>query len=270
MDTMIELEPAPTAPAIRLLPEPGAMNLIVELEKIAGYMDRGMSRADRGSAEHDLGRLEVGLCVLRAKDLIAHGLGGNTNAAKNKTVTMTVLFSEAEDPVKFGKVEAGLVTWIKGRFPSRSYETIRRWTRWAEKQIPKILALKQQLCLELDDVRRLDVSQLAEPQRQLLLTTIADQPTAAQQRGPANGKPAKQLTPDEQVAIRRTCAAEDWMHIEQCLKATGAGFMLLDDLEVETEIAFLETHLSARKRWVNTPPKKRDPREIEDFLKSAN
>lgn len=82
--------------------------------------------------------------------------------------------------------------------------------------------------------------------------------------------PAAKISPERSLELHRQWAAENWLAIEISLKGHGASFMLLDDLEVETQIAFLETQLSARKRWVNTPPKKRNPREIEDFLKSAN
>lgn len=88
------------------------------------------------------------------------------------------------------------------------------------------------------------------------------------EREPAGGnRPAKKLTPDEQVRQRQKAARENWLHIETTLKGFGIAFALLEDVEVQSQIALLEKQVQAMKRWVNTPVKQRDARRLEKLLK---
>lgn len=95
-------------------------------------------------------------------------------------------------------------------------------------------------------------------------TGVIPQP---KKRLPAPRKPAKKLTPDEAVRQRQKIARENWLHLETALKGNGISFALLEDLEVQAQIAVLEQQLSVRKKWVNTPVKKRDARALEKLLK---
>lgn len=95
-------------------------------------------------------------------------------------------------------------------------------------------------------------------------TGVIPQP---KKRAPAERKPAKKLTPDEAVRQRQKVARENWLHIETALKGNGIAFCLLEDLEVQAQVAVLEQQLSVRKKWVNTPVKKRDARALEKLLK---
>lgn len=81
-------------------------------------------------------------------------------------------------------------------------------------------------------------------------------------------KPAKDLTADDAVKLRRDMATQAWGAIELKLESYGADFVLLTDLQVDSQIAFLEQHLSARKRWRNKPRGKRDAQEVATYLKA--
>jgi hypothetical protein len=94
-------------------------------------------------------------------------------------------------------------------------------------------------------------------------TGVIKQP---KRRTPPARRPAKKLTPDEQLEKRRDAAEENWAACETQLTGCGTSFVLLDDLAVNAQIAFLQRHLEARKRWVGAPAKKRDVRLIEKLL----
>jgi len=169
------------------------------LEQLAAVMDVALSNADKSKAAFDKARLQVGLAVLMAKEVIAHGRTGTSNNPlglnqhhEDKNVTVTDLSSA----VKFGKAEAGLVQWIKSRFPSRSYETISRYRKWAEAKIPVLIELRDQGQLQLEDVREINVESLPQETQLLLCDAIADKDKVPQ---PHKYHPRKPLSPQEQL-----------------------------------------------------------------------
>lgn len=82
-------------------------------------------------------------------------------------------------------------------------------------------------------------------------------------------QPAKLRTPEEELALWRKLAVENWTSIFIQLEHFSHQFVFLDDFEVETQIAFLERCLHARRKWVNTAKADRDADAIAALLKPA-
>lgn len=78
------------------------------------------------------------------------------------------------------------------------------------------------------------------------------------------GQPKSQLEQLEQTVIQ---VREEWLHAERhLLLVVGARFCLLNDTQVEAQIACLELCLKARRQWLNTPTTERNTGPIESLF----
>jgi hypothetical protein len=79
--------------------------------------------------------------------------------------------------------------------------------------------------------------------------------------------PARKLSADEQTALLKELALSDSGHLGNVVATTNNNFFLLDDLEVNCQIAVMEHALKLRHAWVTQPKSKRDWPIIEKLLK---
>lgn len=77
---------------------------------------------------------------------------------------------------------------------------------------------------------------------------------------------AKKLSMVERHAQAVALAKSDWKALGIQLTGYGARFTLLEDLDVQAQIALLETMLAARKQWVDAPKKDRNEKAIAKIL----
>ena len=84
--------------------------------------------------------------------------------------------------------------------------------------------------------------------------------------GNPNAKGKRKLSLTEQAALLQQQANQDWTDIELYLLAYEVKFTVLPDIKVESQIAWLEEQLTARKTWLRQPLKERDPKAIAAIL----
>jgi hypothetical protein len=80
-------------------------------------------------------------------------------------------------------------------------------------------------------------------------------------------KPPEKLSADEQAAQLVALALADSGQLGVAVNASNQNFILLDDLEVNSQIAVLEKALKLRRAWTAQPKSKRDVSVIEKLLK---
>lgn len=70
------------------------------------------------------------------------------------------------------------------------------------------------------------------------------------------GRPPKSLVPPSEEEMQ-AAARSDWGQLYAILDASRASFAILNDFEVDAQIATLELHVKARKAWLRVPKKDR-------------
>lgn len=83
-----------------------------------------------------------------------------------------------------------------------------------------------------------------------------------QNGGNPNPVPRRKLTIEEEAALLKQAAAEDWKAIAAQLDAYREKFVVMSDEDVAVQTAILEEALTARKTWLRQPLKARDPKPI--------
>lgn len=158
-----------------------------------------------------------------------------------------------------------------------SHDTAHRWIAMAEgvrprlKKLPGVGALFREL-LEVP-LHRLSVEQHHLLEQAVHKATdgmtqieflrelgIAKQPAGHGATGGDRGgrRPPKSLVPPSEEAMQAVARA-DWVQLETVLDASRANFCLLNDFEVEAQIAVFELHVKARRAWLRVPKKDRTP-----------
>lgn len=85
------------------------------------------------------------------------------------------------------------------------------------------------------------------------------------------GRPPKPLVPPTEEQLQAIARA-DWVQISTVLDASRANFALLNDFEVEAQIATFELHMKARRAWLRVPKKDRTPetyQAVADLFRSS-
>ncbi len=80
----------------------------------------------------------------------------------------------------------------------------------------------------------------------------------------------KKLSLAEQAAQEMALARTDWQALQTQLAGYAARFILLEDIDVHSQISALETALAARRQWVDTPKKDRDAKKVERLFTQVN
>lgn len=158
-----------------------------------------------------------------------------------------------------------------------SDETARNWIRMAEgvrprlKKLPGVGALFRellevplhQLTVEQHHLLEEAVHKATDGMTQIEFLRelgIAKQPAGHGATGGDRGgrRPPKSLVPPTEEAMQAVARA-DWVQIETVLDASRANFCLLNDFEVEAQIATFELHVKARRQWLRVAKKDRTP-----------
>jgi len=84
-----------------------------------------------------------------------------------------------------------------------------------------------------------------------------------------NRTPPGKLSAEEQAAQLLALALQDSGHLGNAVTACNKSFVLLEDLEINAQIALLERAIKLRNAWVSQPKSKRDVSVIEKMLKAA-
>lgn len=166
-------------------------------------------------------------------------------------------------------------TVCQEHFPTTSERTLRDWKARAELDLrdKELRGATEKVLLDgADELARREFEGTADhyfaAKPTLMLNAAQEMHLLGnrKERKPSPARPAKKLTAEEQLAKRRVVATENWAACETQMVGAGTGFVLLDDLAVNAQIAFLQRQLDARKRWVGTPEKKRDVDAIHALL----
>ena len=158
-----------------------------------------------------------------------------------------------------------------------SDDTARNWIRMAEgvrprlKKLPGVGALFRellevplhQLTVEQHHLLEEAVHKATDGMTQIEFLRelgIAKQPAGHGATGGDRGgrRPPKSLVPPTEEAMQAVARA-DWVQIETVLDASRANFCLLNDFEVEAQIATFELHVKARRQWLRVAKKDRTP-----------
>lgn len=91
------------------------------------------------------------------------------------------------------------------------------------------------------------------------------QGSGAKGRKPGEGGKRK-LTLEEQAALMRQMAVEDWFSLDQGLAGYRVLFTVLPDEDVMAQMARLEQALVARRAWLKQSRTARDVKAIEELL----
>lgn len=158
-----------------------------------------------------------------------------------------------------------------------SDDTARNWIRMAEGVRPRLKKLAgvgamfrellevplHQLSVEQHHLLEQAVHKATDGMTQIEFLRelgIAKQPAGHGATGGDRGgrRPPKSLVPPTEEAMQAVARA-DWVQIETVLDASRANFALLNDFEVEAQIAVFELHIRARRAWLRVPKKDRNP-----------
>lgn len=171
----------------------------------------------------------------------------------------------------------------KERFPELPDRTAQAWQKdaWTNCQAnPELRKVTEALLVNREGEREQETflavanpffeeqAKLRQMQDSATEMKLLNEPTVRKPASPA--RPAKKLTPGEQMELRRKAAEGDWNGVVTQLSGGGSSFVLLDDLSVNAQIALLERHLAGRKRWVTTPAKKRDGALVDEVEQLIN
>ena len=84
---------------------------------------------------------------------------------------------------------------------------------------------------------------------------------------PTDRQPPDRLTAEQQAEQLKAMALADSGQLGVAVNASNQNFVLLDDLEVNSQIAVLEKAIKLRRAWTSQPKTKRDVSVIEKMLK---
>lgn len=164
-------------------------------------------------------------------------------------------------------------------FPGVNERTMRNWQDRAEADLrnPALRGAAEAVLLKREDAEAWAAFDQASrdyyAKKATLLKDAAEEihllPAPAP-RGTSGPRPARTLTPDEEIQKRREAAAQSWSACELQLTGAGSSFVLLDDFAVEAQMGFLERQLKARQHWLKTPKAKRNRHAVEAIEDELN
>jgi hypothetical protein len=174
MEQIIEtnqVESNPLTPAVIPSSMPEAVNPNPdELGRIADVVRKAFPLCKQAWQDFNQYRFGIGLCLIRARDLLSQR-GGNRNPGGNNQHGRSTghggqLTSLESSKPAFTAEQAGLISWMEKEFPQNSLRTLRRYREWTErKALPIIEQERQQLQLPMGDVKQIEFFELPEEQR---------------------------------------------------------------------------------------------------------
>lgn len=166
-----------------------------------------------------------------------------------------------------------------------SRPTVFRLTAMAEAAIPRLRKLPT---LRDFDPTATGVALLPEPQREVLSSAvrkltdgltqadflvelgIAKAPQGSGATGGYHPRQGPEPTVEEQAEQQRKMAKDEFRRVCHLLGAEPTRFTLLDDLDIQAQIAALDCAARARRQWLAQPKGRRDPglvtRVFDDFI----
>lgn len=134
-----------------------------KLEQIASFVREALSRCARAFQEFNLLRFQIGLCLMKAREILA---------IKTPNPTGRNQYSDGR-PGNYQAEDAGLMAWCKAEFSDIPYRTLTRYRQWVELEaLPKLRECWSQLELPLDDPQQLDVLSIPAGKRDLLAAAL--------------------------------------------------------------------------------------------------
>jgi hypothetical protein len=160
-----------------------------------------------------------------------------------------------------------------------SQSTAYRYMDMAKAAMPR---LKKLPALKNFDPFTQPMSQLEKPQQEAMATAVKKLTDGKSQadffddlykqgggNADAKGGKARKLTAEEKAAQLKVLALEDSGALGALLESGNRNFFLLDDLEVNCQVAVLEAALKFRRAWLAMPKDKRNPDVIVKLVKEA-
>lgn len=175
-----------------------------------------------------------------------------------------------------------LLTWeeILVKETGLADSTARRYMDMAKAATPR---LKKLPALKNFDPFSTPMAQLAAPQREAMETAVKKLTDGRTQtdffeelyktgggNADAKGGKSRKLSAEEQAEKLKAMALADSGQIGVLLTSSNANFFLLEDLEVNAQIAELDFALKLRRAWLATPKDKRDAKTVSKAIKERN